>query len=136
MRTKNLGAAVLAALAVAAVTIPASAEPSGYTIAPAGPADPRNNYVPQAGAVFVVDDAKGAIIMCFPDNKDNKVVVVCTPATKLPQYAGGLSAGGFGCPVGDEVCRRSRRWSSDDTVRYRRGQADVEVVGKADARLR
>jgi hypothetical protein len=25
------------------------------------------------------------IIMCFPDNKDNKVVVVCTPATKLPQ---------------------------------------------------
>ena len=83
MRTRNLGAAVLAALAVAAVTLPASAEPSGYTIAPAGP-DPRN-YVPQAGAVFVVDDAKGAIIMCFPDNKDNKVVVVCTPATKLPQ---------------------------------------------------
>ena len=39
---------------------------SGYTIAPAGPADPRNNYVPQAGAVFVVDDAKGAIGMCFP----------------------------------------------------------------------
>lgn len=85
MRTRNLGAAVLAALAVAAVTLPASAEPSGYTVAPAGPADPRNNYVPQAGAVFVVDDAKGAIIMCFPDNKDNKVVVVCTPATKLPQ---------------------------------------------------
>ena len=75
MRTRNLGAAVLAALAVAAVTLPASAEPSGYTIAPAGPADPRNNYVPQAGAVFVVDDAKGAIIMCFPDNKDNKVVI-------------------------------------------------------------
>ena len=72
---------MLAALAVAAVTLPASAEPSGYTIAPAGPADPRYNYVPQAGAVFVVDDAKGAIIMCFPDNKDNKVVVVCTPAT-------------------------------------------------------
>ena len=55
------------------------------TIAPAGPADPRNNYIPQAGAVFVVDDAKGAISVCFPDNKDNKVVVVCTPATKLPQ---------------------------------------------------
>ena len=69
---------------VAAVTLPASAEPSGYTIAPAGPRSAQH-YVPQAGAVFVVDDAKGAIIMCFPDNKDNKVVVVCTPATKLPQ---------------------------------------------------
>ena len=42
------------------LTLPASAELSGYTIAPAGPADPRNSYVPQAGAVFVVDDAKGA----------------------------------------------------------------------------
>ena len=60
------------------------AESSGYTIGPAGP---RNNYVPQAGAVFVVDNAKGQISMCFPDNKDNKdnkVVVICTPATKLP----------------------------------------------------
>jgi hypothetical protein len=64
--------------------LPASAESPGYTISPAGPADPRNNYVPQSGAVFVVDHAKGAINMCFPDNKDNKVVVICSPATKLP----------------------------------------------------
>jgi hypothetical protein len=85
MRTRKLGAAVIAALAVAAVTLPAFAQSSGYTISPAGPADARTNYVPPAGAVFVVDDARGAIIMCFPDNKDNKVVVVCTPATKLPQ---------------------------------------------------
>ena len=60
------------------------AQSSGYTIGPAGPADPHNNYVPQAGAVFAVDNAKGQISMCFPDNKDNKVVVICTPATKLP----------------------------------------------------
>jgi len=85
MRTRNLGAAVFAACVVAAVSLLASAKPSVYTMALAVPADPRNNYVPQAGAVFVVDGAKGAIIMCFPDNKDNKVVVVCTPATKLPQ---------------------------------------------------
>ena len=85
MRTRNLAAAALAVVAIAAVTLPASAEASGYTIAPAGPVDPRNNYVPPANAVFVVDNAKGPIIMCFPDNKDNKVVVVCTPATKLPQ---------------------------------------------------
>jgi hypothetical protein len=74
-------------MVVAWATVPALAESSGYAIGPAGPAgpaDPRNNYVPQAGAVFVVDNAKGQISMCFPDNKDNKVVVICTPATKLP----------------------------------------------------
>ena len=54
-------------------------------MAPAGPADPRNSYVPPVNAVFVVDNAKGQISMCYPDSKDNKVVVVCTPATKLPQ---------------------------------------------------
>ena len=81
MRFRELAAAALAAMAVAWATVPALAESSGYTI---GPADPRNNYVQQAGAVFVVDNAKGQISMCFPDNKDNKVVVICTPATKLP----------------------------------------------------
>ena len=84
MRFRELAATAIAAMAVAGAALPASAEFSGYTIAPAGPADPRNNYVPQSGAVFVVDNAKGAISMCFPDNKDNKVVVVCSPATKLP----------------------------------------------------
>ena len=84
MRFRELAAAALAVMAIAGATLPASAESSGYTVAPAGPADPRNNYVPQSGAVFVVDNAKGRISMCFPDNKDNKVVVVCSPATKLP----------------------------------------------------
>ena len=85
MRVTNLDAAVLAAMAVAAVTLPASAESSGYTVAPAGPADPRNSYVPPVNGVFVVDNAKGQISMCFPDSRDNKVLVICTPATKLPQ---------------------------------------------------
>jgi hypothetical protein len=40
--------------------------------------------VPPVNAVFVVDNAKGQISMCYPDSKDNKVLVVCTPATKLP----------------------------------------------------
>lgn len=83
MRFRDLAATAIAAMAVAGAALPASAESSGYTIAPAGPADPRN-YVPQSGAVFVVDNAKGAISMCFPDNKDSKVVVVCSPATRLP----------------------------------------------------
>jgi microcystin-dependent protein len=84
MRFRDLAATALATMAVAWATVPALAESSGYAIGPAGPADPRNNYVPQSGAVFVVDNAKGQISMCFPDNKDNKVVVICAPATKLP----------------------------------------------------
>lgn len=84
MRIAVLAAAALAAIAVAGATAPASAESSGYTVSPAGPTDPRNNLVPQSSAVFVVDNAKGSISMCFPDNKDDKVVVICTPATKLP----------------------------------------------------
>ena len=83
MRFRELAATAIAAMAVAGAAFPASAESSGYTIAPAGPADRRNNYVPQSGAVFIVDNAKG-VIMCFPENKDNKVVVVCSSATKLP----------------------------------------------------
>jgi len=42
------------------------------------------SFVPPMAAVFVVDNAKGQIAMCCPDNKDNKIQVVCTPATKLP----------------------------------------------------
>ena len=84
MRIGVLAAAALAVTAIAGATAPALAESSGYTVSPAGPTDPRNNFVPQSSAVFVVDNAKGSISMCFPDNKDNKVVVVCTPATKLP----------------------------------------------------
>jgi len=75
MRFRELAATAIAAMAVAGAALPASAESSGYTIAPAGRADPRNNYVPQSGAVFIVDNAKGVISMCFPDNKDNKVVI-------------------------------------------------------------
>ncbi|HEY9520557.1 MAG TPA: hypothetical protein VIQ39_03330 [Methyloceanibacter sp.] len=84
MRIGVLAAAALAVMAIAGATAPALAESSGYTVSPAGPTDPRNNFVPQSSAVFVVDNAKGSISMCYPDNKDNKVVVICTPATKLP----------------------------------------------------
>ena len=69
MRFRERAAAALAAMAVAWATVPALAESSGYTI---GPADPRNNYVPRAGAVFVVDNAKGQISMCFPDTRTTR----------------------------------------------------------------
>ena len=85
MRIRELAAAALAVMAIAGVTLPASAESSGYTVAPAGPGDARNSYVAPVNAVFVVDNAKGQISLCYPDSKDNKVMVICTPATKLPQ---------------------------------------------------
>jgi hypothetical protein len=72
-------------VAITGLALPASAEVSGYTVAPAGPVDSRNTFVAPVNSVFVVDNAKGQISMCFPDNKDGKVLVVCTPATKLPQ---------------------------------------------------
>jgi hypothetical protein len=84
MRIRELAATALAVMAVAGVALPASAESSGYTVAPAGPGDARNSYVAPVNAVFVVDNAKGQISMCYPDSKDNKVLVICTPATKLP----------------------------------------------------
>jgi hypothetical protein len=84
MRVRELAAAALAVTVIAGFTLPASAESSGYTVAPAGPGDARNSYVAPVNAVFVVDNAKGQISMCYPDSKDNKVLVICTPATKLP----------------------------------------------------
>jgi microcystin-dependent protein len=61
MRIGVLAAAALAVMAIAGATAPALAESSGYTVSPAGPTDPRNNFVPQSSAVFVVDNAKGSI---------------------------------------------------------------------------
>ncbi len=84
MRVRELAAAALAVTVIAGFTLPASAESSGFTVAPAGPGDARNSYVAPVNAVFVVDNAKGQIRMCYPDSKDNKVLVICTPATKLP----------------------------------------------------
>jgi hypothetical protein len=72
---------LLAATAMTALAPPARA---AYIMSPAGPTDTRMSFVPPMAAVFVVDSAKGQIAMCCPDNKDNKIQVVCTPATKLP----------------------------------------------------
>ena len=81
MRIGELAVGALAVMAIAGVTLPASAESSGYTVAPAGPGDARNSYVAPVNAVFVVDNAKGQISLCYPDSKDNKAAVMCTPAT-------------------------------------------------------
>ena len=72
-------------MAIAGLAAPASADSAGYTMAPAGPIDSRNTFVAPVNSVFVVDSAKGQSSMCYPDNKDGKIQVVCTPPTKLPQ---------------------------------------------------
>jgi hypothetical protein len=60
-------------LAVVGLVAPAVAEPaSSYIVAPAGPNDARTPFVPPGAAVFVVDNAKGQITLCYPDNQDSK----------------------------------------------------------------
>ncbi len=86
MSGKLILAAALGLATVAALVAPADAEtPAAYTVAPAGPVDSRNTFVGTTGAVFIVDNAKGQVSMCYPDSKDGKITVSCTAATKLPQ---------------------------------------------------
>jgi hypothetical protein len=67
------------------VAAPAAAQSvSTYAISPAGPNDARATFIPPGAAVFVVDNAKGQISLCYPDNQDNKWVVRCSAPTKLP----------------------------------------------------
>jgi hypothetical protein len=72
-------AALLPAVSAAA---PAFAD-DAYSIAPVPPPDTRNNFIPPSGAVYVVNQKAGTVMLCFPDTKDNVYVVSCTAATKL-----------------------------------------------------
>jgi hypothetical protein len=65
-------------MALIGLAVPAQGRIAGHTISPAGLMDTRINFVPPVAAVFVVDNAKGQIGICYPDNK------VCPPATTLP----------------------------------------------------
>ena len=73
------------AIAGAAPIAPAVAQSaSSYSVVPAGPLEIRNTYVSPSGAVFVVDNVKGQIVLCYPDTKNNVDYVKCTAPTKLP----------------------------------------------------
>ena len=54
-----------------------------YIIHPVPPADVRNSYVPPQGAIYVIDNLRGTIAMCYPDSLDSKFVVTCTTQTQL-----------------------------------------------------
>lgn len=81
----------IAALALLALTFaagPAAAleavtRPSSLTVLPVPPPDPRNSYIPPQGATYVVDNLRGEITMCYPDSRDGKFIVTCTPSTKI-----------------------------------------------------
>jgi hypothetical protein len=85
MSAKDLAAAALAVVAITGLALPASAEVSGYTVAPAGPVDSRNSYVPPVNAVFVVDNAKGANQHVLSRQQGQQGCGRLHPATKLPQ---------------------------------------------------
>lgn len=77
-------AAALVALAPLAAQAAEGDPPAGrYTIAPLPPVDGRNSYVPPQSAVYVIDNARGEVVMCFPNARDGKHVVDCTAPTKL-----------------------------------------------------
>jgi hypothetical protein len=79
----------IAALALLAITLVAGpvaaleAETRSLTVLPVPPPDPRNSYIPPQGATYIVNNLRGEIVMCYPDSKDGKFVVTCTPSTKL-----------------------------------------------------
>jgi hypothetical protein len=81
MKRLILAAATLATLAPAA----AFADDS-YTVTPLPPADSRSKFLTPTGSVFVVNQDKGTITMCFPDtDKNGAFLVSCTPALPLPK---------------------------------------------------
>ena len=55
-----------------------------YIIQPVPAPDVRNSYVPPQGAIYVIDNLRGTITMCYPDSLDSKFAVTCTPQTSLP----------------------------------------------------
>jgi hypothetical protein len=71
-----------ALLPVVSAAAPAFAD-EAFTVAPVPPPDTRNNFIPPSGAVYVVNQKAGTVMLCFPDTKDNVYVVACTAATKL-----------------------------------------------------
>jgi hypothetical protein len=71
-----------ALLPAASAAAPAFAD-EAFTVAPVPPPDTRNNFIPPSGAIYVVNQKAGTVMLCFPDTKDNVYVVACTAATKL-----------------------------------------------------
>ena len=55
-----------------------------FTVAPASVQDPRNSYIAPQASVYVVDNIKREIVLCYPNTQNNVDYVVCTAPTKLP----------------------------------------------------
>ena len=55
-----------------------------FTVAPPAVQDPRNSYIAPQSAVYVVDNVKREIVLCYPNTQNNVDYVVCTAPTKLP----------------------------------------------------
>ena len=85
MRFRELAAAAIAVMAIAGVGSSGFGRirrdiPSPQPVRPTRATTTCRSRAPSLSWTM----PRGRISMCFPDNKDNKVVVVCTPATKLP----------------------------------------------------
>jgi hypothetical protein len=55
-----------------------------FSVAPAAVQDPRHSYIAPQASVYVVDNVKRQIVLCYPTTQNNVDSVVCTAPTKLP----------------------------------------------------
>jgi hypothetical protein len=80
--------AIFACAALAAAIAPATAQDAsaaspGYIVTPVPPADGRAKFIPPQGGVYVVNQKTGEILICYPDIKDDKYIVICTVPARL-----------------------------------------------------
>lgn len=54
-----------------------------YIVTPMPPADARSEFVPPAGAVYVLDEEAGTLKVCYPESREGAYVVTCTAPTRL-----------------------------------------------------
>jgi hypothetical protein len=72
----------VALAAFAAGLSPALAD-DDYIVTPMPPADARSEFVPPAGAVYVLDETAGTLKLCYPESRESAYVVTCTEATRI-----------------------------------------------------
>jgi hypothetical protein len=79
----------LAIAALATLAAPAAAQQTAagadFTVTPVPPGDTRGKFIPPQGGVYVVDQKSGQIVICYPDIKEEKYIVICTPPAKIAQ---------------------------------------------------
>ncbi len=85
--TRRVALIALSLAAAAACAPPASAQDAAgepaFTVTPLPPSDSRAKFIPPQGAVYIIDQKNGQIVLCYPDIKEQKYIVICTSPAKI-----------------------------------------------------